>query len=143
MQVTPLVLPTYGQLFCKVSFNHAKTITHDIWEFNTQISHHPPNNWPSINLLPHGILGINGGPNKATTMGIRPENIIIGKKGFSTRIQGVEHLGTETVIKLKIDGHEIVALAPPGRTFKNDEKVSIAVQPDTTLYFDENGNRIT
>lgn len=97
---------------------------------------------PSINLLPHGVLGINGGPKDAITMGIRPENIIIGKKGTATRILSVEHLGTETVVNFKIEGHKIAALAPPGQTFYSDEQVCLDVLPGTTLYFDEVGNQM-
>ena len=70
---------------------------------------------PSINLLPRGVLGINGGPKGSVTMGIRPENIAIGKKGIATRILSVEHLGTETVVNFKMDHHKIAALAPPGK----------------------------
>lgn len=97
---------------------------------------------PSINLLPVGELGVTDGPGGAATMGIRPENILIAEAGIPTRIRAVEHLGTETVVKLRIEGHPLTALAPPGKGFTSGEKVSIEIQPETTLFFDTHGDRV-
>ncbi len=98
---------------------------------------------PSINLLPDGALGINSAPKGTHTLGIRPENIIIGDTGVSTTIKGVEHLGVETVIQLSIDGYEVAALAPPGQDFSKGRPVSISTIPGKILYFNEAGDRIT
>lgn len=98
---------------------------------------------PRINLLPHGVLGFNHGPQNAATVGIRPENIVLSGEGISTRIHSVEHLGTETVIQLKIEGQNLAALAPPGKNFHRGEEVAITVIPGAQLYFDEAGWRIT
>lgn len=98
---------------------------------------------PSINLLPYGVMGINSGPEGSATIGIRPENIVIGDAGMATQIQTVEHLGTETVVKLNTDGHELAALAPPGQSYTKGDNVSIDVLPNSTLYFDEGGNRLS
>ena len=97
---------------------------------------------PRINLLPCGALGMNNGPSNAVTMGIRPENIIFGDKGTPTRISSVEHLGTETALKLEIDGHKIAALAPPGKNFQKGQTVAVSVMPQATMYFDKNETRL-
>ena len=109
--------------------------------FNTYVAHRLGS--PTINLLPAGALNISSAPTGTCTLGIRPENIIIGDKGIVTKIKSVEHLGVETVVQLLIEEHEITALAPPGKSFSRGEQVYISTIPGKILYFNEAGDRIT
>lgn len=97
---------------------------------------------PRINLLPPGALGVEGGPSGAETMGIRPENIVLGNQGIPTNIKSVERLGNETVVHLEIEGQKLLALAPPGQRFQADQQVSVNSLPGSALYFDQAGQRI-
>lgn len=107
---------------------------------NTYVAHRLGS--PSINLLPCGSLGLNSVPEGTCTLGIRPENILIGDSGVATTIKNVERLGVETVVRLTIEGVEIAALAPPGESFSKGQKVFISTIPGKILYFDQAGNRI-
>jgi multiple sugar transport system ATP-binding protein len=98
---------------------------------------------PRINLLPPGALAVEGGPSGADTMGIRPENIVLGNQGIPTSIQTVERLGNETVVHLEIEGQKLLALAPPGQSFQAGQQVSVNSLPGSALYFDQAGQRIT
>lgn len=98
---------------------------------------------PSINLLPAGALGIHSLPRGVHTLGIRPENIVIGDSGLFTTIKNVEHLGAETVMQLSIEGNDIAALAPPGKTYQAGEEVTVSTIPEKILYFNEAGLRVS
>lgn len=97
---------------------------------------------PRINLLPPGILGIGDCPQGAATLGVRPENIVMGAEGVATRIKSVESLGTETVVHLEVENQKVLALAPPGQSFAAGHDVHISILSGTELYFDGDGQRI-
>lgn len=97
---------------------------------------------PSINLLPVGSLGVDSVPRGTESLGIRPENLIIGDVGLPTTIKGVEHLGAETVMHLSIDNYDMAALAPPGKSFSAGQRVSVSTLAEKVLYFDRAGDRI-
>ena len=97
---------------------------------------------PGINFLPMGALGVENGPQGAVSFGIRPENIDLDGQGIPTTVRTVEHLGSETIVQLKIDGQEIAALAPPGRTFHKGQQLGLSLRPDSVLFFDANGRRL-
>ena len=94
---------------------------------------------PRINLLPAGLLGENG-PADAVQIGLRPENIEIGK-GLDSQITRVEHLGDQTRIHLKFAEHDIVTLIDAHTGYQEGETIKIsAVNP---LFFDAAGDRIS
>jgi multiple sugar transport system ATP-binding protein len=88
---------------------------------------------PRINLLPMGALGITEGPAGAETIGIRPEDVVLGRG---------DGLGAETVILLKIGGHEVHALAGPGEAAHPGDRVTVSALPEAALYFDQDGRRL-
>jgi multiple sugar transport system ATP-binding protein len=105
---------------------------------------------PRINLLPMGALGAVGGivegPAGAETVGIRPEDLVLGRGDALGEILTAEHLGAETVILLKVGGHEVHALAGPsagpGQSLRAGDRVKVSTLPDVQLYFDANGRRL-
>ncbi|MDF2781050.1 MAG: transporter, partial [Geminicoccaceae bacterium] len=56
---------------------------------------------PPINLLPGGALGVTAGPPGAATVGIRPEDVVVGRGGDRARVLALEHLGAERVALLE------------------------------------------
>ena len=64
---------------------------------------------PQINLLPRDVLALADGP-AAATIGVRPEDVLIGRNGVRAQVRTVEHLGAETVALLEVAGHELHAL---------------------------------
>lgn len=92
---------------------------------------------PRINLIPVDVFG--GGPAGATTIGLRPEHIVAGE-GRDSEIIRVEHLGDQTRLHLKLDGHALTTLVDAHTPLKSGDKLEI--QPSTPLYFDAHGNRI-
>lgn len=106
---------------------------------------------PGINLIDKDLvadlaqgatLGLGTIPDNARTLGIRPENIALGEGGARSHIQSIEHLGTETVVHLKLNGLELAALAPTGAGFSEGQEVELTLLPDTTLFFDKVGDRL-
>ncbi len=109
---------------------------------------------PRINLLTMGALGITEGPAGAETIGVRPEDVVLGRGAMGGARGGarggdglgevltVEHLGAETVVLLKIGGHEVHALAGPGEPAHPGDRVVVSTLPETALYFDRDGRRL-
>jgi multiple sugar transport system ATP-binding protein len=92
---------------------------------------------PRINLLPVGILKEKP-PKDATTIGLRPENIIQGK-GQDATIVRVEHLGDQTRLHLKLADHDVITLTGPQTSLSSGETIRISA--DNPIFFDANGNR--
>ncbi|TGD63547.1 ABC transporter ATP-binding protein [Tabrizicola sp. WMC-M-20] len=93
---------------------------------------------PRITLLPAGTFGP-GAPAGATQMGLRPEHIVIGE-GQPATVRRVERLGDQTRLHLRLGPHEIVTLADPHTPLATGD--SIAIRPQTPLWFDASGTRI-
>jgi len=97
---------------------------------------------PQINELPAGSLGIMEGPAGAASIGVRPEDVVLGAGGVPARVLTVEPLGAETVILLEVGGSRVHALAGPGPLLHPHETTSLRVIPGTTLFFDREGRRL-
>jgi sn-glycerol 3-phosphate transport system ATP-binding protein len=75
------------------------------------------------------------------SIGIRPEEIKLDRKGMATRVAAVDFLGAETVIRLTY-GEQTLFARTNGRThLKPGEEVRIRWSPDAVHVFDENGLR--
>ena len=61
---------------------------------------------PKINVLPGSLFNIN---DNIPTFGIRPENILLGVGKYSGKIISIENLGSETVVALNFEGHEVLS----------------------------------
>ena len=98
---------------------------------------------PQINLLPPQALGVADGPSAATTIGVRPEDVIVGRGGARAEVRTVEHLGAETVALLEVAGQEGVhiLLGPSDRLAPGDA-TTVAVRAGSALYFDAAGARV-
>ncbi|PHQ69231.1 MAG: ABC transporter ATP-binding protein [Sneathiella sp.] len=92
---------------------------------------------PRINILPADLFGT--APNGAAQIGLRPEQITQGS-GKAAEVIRVEHLGDQTRLHLKLEGHDITTLAEAGTEY--DVGSGVKIQPKNPLYFDDNGNRI-
>lgn len=97
---------------------------------------------PQINVLPVGSLGIMDGPAGAATIGVRPEDVVLGAGGVAARILTVEPLGAETVILLEVSGSQVHALAGPGPALRPHDNSTVRVIPGSTLFFDREGRRL-
>ncbi len=93
---------------------------------------------PAINLLPPGSLGIEN-PNGAELMGVRPEDVVVGKPGPEARVLQVEHKGAETVIVLEVQDQRIHALTQGHNGVAPGQSVTISARNDSPLYFDDLG----
>ncbi len=92
---------------------------------------------PRINTLPATLFS--GAPEGAATIGLRPEHIQQGE-GKPAAVTRVEHLGDQTRLHLRLQGHDIVTLAEVHSPLQAGDTVSI--QPRKALYFDATGARI-
>ena len=92
---------------------------------------------PRINALPAKLFG--GAPNGAQTIGLRPEHIAHGD-GQPSTVTRVEHLGDQTRLHLKLEGHDIVTLTDVHTALTPGD--TVAIQPKNPLWFDGQGARI-
>ena len=92
---------------------------------------------PRMNVLPASLFP--GAPNKAVSIGLRPEHIQIGT-GVKAEVVRVERLGDQTRLHLKTNDVEIMTLTEPHTILKRGDVV--AISPKKPLYFDTNGNRL-
>lgn len=92
---------------------------------------------PRINALPADLFG--PAPSGAAIIGLRPEHLVQGE-GLPTRVVRVEHLGDQTRLHLKLQGHDIVTLTNVHTSLEPGD--TVAIQPRAPLYFDAHGARI-
>ena len=94
---------------------------------------------PPINLLPVDAFGSIAAPADATTMGIRPEDILIGRGGRPATVRQVEHLGAETVVLLEVANRPLHALASPGLEVRPGETTTVDPALEIALFFGADG----
>ena len=92
---------------------------------------------PRINTLPAELFP--GAPGAAKTIGLRPEHIAEGD-GKPSQVVRVEHLGDQTRLHLKLEGHDIVTLTDVHTPLAAGDTLSI--RPENPLYFDAAGARV-
>jgi len=92
---------------------------------------------PRINAVPAALFP--GAPSGATTIGLRPEHIAQGE-GKPADVLRVEHLGDQTRLHLRLEGHDIVTLTDARSGIETGDSIPIA--PRNPLYFDASGARV-
>jgi multiple sugar transport system ATP-binding protein len=94
---------------------------------------------PKINVLPGSLFDIN---ENISTFGVRPENILLGSGKYSGKIISIENLGSETVVAINFEGHEL--LSSTQGTYKSsiNEAINFDINTNKVLKFDKEGNRI-
>jgi multiple sugar transport system ATP-binding protein len=97
---------------------------------------------PPINLLPVDAFGPVAAPAAATTIGIRPEEVRIGRGGRAATVSQVEHLGAETVILLELASCQLHALASPGMEVGPGVMTTVDPALETALFFGADGRRL-
>jgi multiple sugar transport system ATP-binding protein len=94
---------------------------------------------PQINLLPKGALGVRDGPDRAASLGIRPEDVIVGQGGEAAEVRAVEHLGAETIALLAAPGGEVHTLLDSGIELHPGDRTTAKARPGVVLFFDATG----
>ena len=94
---------------------------------------------PKINVLPGSLFNIN---DNTPTFGIRPENILLGVGKYSGKIISIENLGSETVVALNFEGHEVLSSIQGNYKSSINEAINFDINLNKVLKFDKEGNRI-
>ncbi|MDA7576716.1 ABC transporter ATP-binding protein [Candidatus Pelagibacter sp.] len=94
---------------------------------------------PKINVLPGSLFNIN---DNLPTFGIRPENILLGAGKYSGKIISIENLGSETVVAINFEGHEVLSSIQGIYKSSVNEAVNFDINTNKILKFDKEGNRI-
>ena len=94
---------------------------------------------PKINVLPGSLFNIN---DNIPTFGIRPENILLGVGKYSGKIISIENLGSETVVALNFEGHEVLSSIQGNYKSSVNEAINFDINTNKVLKFDKEGNRI-
>ena len=93
---------------------------------------------PRINILPATVFG--GAPNRASQIGLRPEQIVQGE-GEESFVKRVEHLGDQTRLHLSFKNHDLITVTDAHTTLAQGDIVK--VRPEKPFYFDSAGLRVT
>jgi multiple sugar transport system ATP-binding protein len=96
---------------------------------------------PAINLFAPGRFGEIAPPDTAQ-VGLRPEDVILGRGERQARILAVEHLGAETVVLLDLAGLTLHALAGHDRVPPPGSLVPLTIRRDGLLFFGTDGRRL-
>ena len=94
---------------------------------------------PKINVLPGSLFNING---NIPTFGIRPENILLGGGKYSGKIISIENLGSETVVAINFEGHEVLSSIQGAYKSSINETINFDINTNKVLKFNKEGNRI-
>jgi multiple sugar transport system ATP-binding protein len=97
---------------------------------------------PQINLVPAAVFGASGAEAEAITVGVRPENLMLGRGGLAGRVAAVEHLGVEDVVLVEVGEQALRVLAPGASGYRAGQEVTLDVAADGALLFDAAGNRM-
>ena len=95
---------------------------------------------PPINVLPAGLA--QGAPSGAATVGVRPEDVVVGSIGQTATVEVVESLGAQHQVLLNHAQHEIRALVGLDSQLKRGQQVAVHLPPEKLLFFDNAGERI-
>ena len=94
---------------------------------------------PKINVLPGSLFDIN---ENISTFGVRPENILLGSGKYSGKIISIENLGSETVVAINFEGHEVLSSIQGIYKSSINETINFDINLNKVLKFDKKGNRI-
>ena len=94
---------------------------------------------PKINVLPGSLFNMN---DNISTFGIRPENILLGVGKYTGKIISIENLGSETVVVLNFEGHEVLSSIQGNYKSSINESINFDINTNKVLKFDKEGNRI-
>ena len=92
---------------------------------------------PRINILPASVFG--GAPNRASQIGLRPEQIVQGE-GEESFVKRVEHLGDQTRLHLSFKNHNLITVTDAHTKLAQGDIVKI--RPEKPFYFDAAGLRV-
>ena len=94
---------------------------------------------PKINVLPGSLFNIN---DNTPTFGIRPENILLGGGKYSGKIISIENLGSETVVAINFEGHEVLSSIQGAYKSSINETINFDINTNKVLKFDNGDQRI-
>jgi multiple sugar transport system ATP-binding protein len=96
---------------------------------------------PAINLLPVEAVPANGAPKGTVSVGARTEHIeLTPADDGPAEVVMVEHLGSENFLHLRMNGHRLVTLVPPGEQWQAGCRARLGLR--RPLYFDAVGKTL-
>jgi multiple sugar transport system ATP-binding protein len=70
-------------------------------------------------------------------LGIRPEDILVGKGEILANLEITEPLGNESILNFKIGSQQLIARDTSGQIYEPDTRIPITFKPDRILFFDK------
>jgi multiple sugar transport system ATP-binding protein len=93
--------------------------------------------------IPAGLVAPIADGVRKITLGIRPENILLGSGDGAATVRLVEPTGHESIVTLDIGGQAVVARAPGDTALRTGETVTFDFRRDRLHFFDrESGGRL-
>jgi len=84
-----------------------------------------------------GVAG--GAPNGANAVGVRPEQLRIGREGVEAEVMLVEALGAETLIHLRVGEDRLILRDGHGSRLQAAQTLRIETDPEAVVFFDAEG----
>jgi multiple sugar transport system ATP-binding protein len=91
--------------------------------------------------IPAALLAERPSGPLAITLGIRPENVLLGEGDGLATIRLVEPTGHETIVTLEIGGHPVITRAPGDTRFQSGDVVKFDLRRDRLHFFDRTTGR--
>jgi sn-glycerol 3-phosphate transport system ATP-binding protein len=79
--------------------------------------------------------------NRGWSIGVRPENIKISQQGLSARVDAIDFLGAETIIRLEFGGQTLHAKINGRAKVAPGDQLTVSWSPDAVHLFNEKGMR--
>ncbi|NAZ36317.1 ABC transporter ATP-binding protein [Rubellimicrobium sp. CFH 75288] len=96
---------------------------------------------PPMNLIPAESLPGHPVPPGAALIGVRPEDIAIAETGVPARTEGIEYLGADQLVSVRLDGVAVI-VRQPARLGPPPETVRLRWPEAAQHLFDAAGDRL-
>jgi ABC-type sugar transport system ATPase subunit len=88
---------------------------------------------------PAGLAGLR--PGDAVTVGVRPEDVALGRGGFEALAEVVEHLGALQLVHLKIGERKLLAQTAQAAQIRRGDRLSASIDAGQLYLFDAQSGR--
>ena len=83
----------------------------------------------------------NAGQSRGWSIGVRPEDIKINQRGLAVRIEAIDFLGSETILRLAYGEQTLLAKINGRANLTPGDQVKVSWSPQAVHLFNENGKR--
>ena len=121
---------------------------HPLTAFAAHFIGSPPMNLIELDRIKNrAALSVAGGRipdqevSRGWSIGVRPENIKLNEQGLTARVDAIDFLGAESIVRLAYDEQTLFAKINGRVKFSPGDEVTVSWSPDAAHFFNEKGTR--